>query len=331
VNRRIVVAASVLLAWIATPGVFAVRAQQPAFRARTDVVSVNVSVMKGREPVTGLTTDDFTVTDNGMRQTLDAVSLEHVPIDMTILLTGQSANRTAEQGRSLVSADSTRTLLRPEDRLRIVWTNDDISGGLVGADYTVQTDPRQKEIAAGIAMPQGFATGGREGKSGLGIALADGLFYALAWPVPPDRRHLVVAFTDGWDTASTLTIDTLPKLAAHSDAVLHAVFWASAEDGGGTGGGVNINIGLPLPSLQVAEWKWSTRMIEAAVERTGGTIQRTRQVAEALAWIIADFRSSYVLRYSPRGVPPAGWHELQVKVTRTGSFTIRARKGYEGG
>jgi hypothetical protein len=58
-------------------------------------------------------------------------------------------------------------------------------------------------------------------------------------------------------------------------------------------------------------------------------LHRTNKAAEALAEIIADFRSSYILRYSPRGVETAGWHELGVKVTRPGSFKIRARKGYE--
>jgi hypothetical protein len=55
------------------------------------------------------------------------------------------------------------------------------------------------------------------------------------------------------------------------------------------------------------------------------------RAAEALADIIADFRSSYVLHYSPKGVALPGWHELGVKVTQSGSFKIRARKGYEGG
>ena len=44
---------------------------------------------------------------------------------------------------------------------------------------------------------------------------------------------------------------------------------------------------------------------------------------------IEDFPSAYVLRYTPRGVDTPGWHDLAVSVTRPGSFSIRARKGYE--
>jgi hypothetical protein len=54
-------------------------------------------------------------------------------------------------------------------------------------------------------------------------------------------------------------------------------------------------------------------------------------LTDALASTIRDFRTSYVLQYTPRGVPLQGWHELLVEVKPPGSFTIRARKGYEGG
>jgi hypothetical protein len=192
----------------------------------------------------------------------------------------------------------------------------------------VPGDTAARQVA-GIAHPNGFTvlsdqTGKRP--SG-GIALADGLFYALAWPVDPDRRHLVLAFTDGMDTASTIEMQMLPKLAAHSDAVLHAVFWATPSDGHGSAGGVWVS----RPDAILPAWEESYRLVDAAVQRTGGTIQFAKQAPNALAEIIADFRSSYVLHYTPRGVTPTSWHELGVKITRPGSFKVRARKGYEGG
>ena len=78
------------------------RAQQPTFRAFADVVSVDVSVKTGRVPVAGLTTADFEVRDNGVAQQLDAVSIEAVPIDVTLAvdLSGSVvAQREGLQGR----------------------------------------------------------------------------------------------------------------------------------------------------------------------------------------------------------------------------------------
>lgn len=177
------------------------------------------------------------------------------------------------------------------------------------------------------AADAGFSIG--DGKSGQGVDLADGLFYAMAWPVDADRRHLIVAFTDGWDTASTVEMHSLPTFAARSDAVLHAVFWRTPGEDDRNAGGWNIVTSNRAPLDQ--RWRASFNTMDAVVETTGGLLHRARNASEALAEIVADFRSSYILRYSPRGVALAGWHDLKVKLTRPGSFSIRARKGYEGG
>jgi hypothetical protein len=42
---------------------------------------------------------------------------------------------------------------------------------------------------------------------------------------------------------------------------------------------------------------------------------------------VADFRTSYVLRFMPTGVSKDGWHELTVRV-KSGTYEVRARKGY---
>jgi hypothetical protein len=302
-----------------------VPAQQATFRARTDVVVVPVSVMKGREPVTGLTAADFAITDNGVRQTVDSVVSDQVAIDVTLVVTGRSFDRGAEHENSLVSAERTRKLLNPADRLRMVWVTDEVAGGFVGAGFSIATDTSTQALRDGRASPTGLTREQTDRRSGFGIALADGLFYALAWPVEPDRRHLVVVFTDGWDTTSTLNMDTLEKLAAHSDAVLHAVFWAAPGEDTRNAGGLNVVAG----PIDVGRWRRSFDTLIDSVHQSGGTIHRTGNAPDALADILADFRSSYTLRYSPRGVSLGGWHELEVKVTRPGSFKIRARKGYE--
>jgi len=306
-------------------------AQQPAFRARTDVVSVAVSVMKGREPVVGLKAADFEITDNGVRQTVDDVATGHESIDVTLVLTPVQVDRSSGARDNFVSAEGTRRLLQSADRLRVIVVDDAVRGSVVAADYDVLTDSRIDKLRPVRGLFNGFSTVLNPGQTqNWAVSLTDGLFYALAWPIDPDRRHLVVAFTDGWDKDSTLEVQTLPNLAARSDAVLHVVSWATPGDG------PSATLAMPPSSARVAdrelrEWEASFRPVDEAVRRTGGTLLRTTRAAEALAEIIADFRSSYILRYSPKGVALPGWHELGVKLTQSGSFKIRARKGYEGG
>jgi VWFA-related protein len=303
--------------------------QDAQFRARTDVVLVPVSVMKGRDPVPDLTVADFELTDNGVPQNVDAASLQNVGIDVTLVLTEFPPDRDREFRGAIVSADGTRRLLHATDQLRMVVVDGTITGRLVDADYTLAADPAVKAIQSGVGIPGGFKVGldpERSG-SGSGVSLVDGLFYALAWPVSADRRHVVISFTDGHDTASALEVDTLSRIAGRSDAVLHAVLWATPQEGG-TSGGVWMSGQTPSSRRM---WEQSYRALDHSVQRTGGTLQRTRNADEALAEILSDFRSSYVLRYTPRQLPAPGWHEIKVGVKRPGGLSVRARKGYEAG
>src|SRR5262245_62425864 len=58
--------------------------QQPIFRTGVDVVRVDVSVMNGLTPVAGLKAENFVVTDNGVPQTMDSVSLDTVPLNLML-------------------------------------------------------------------------------------------------------------------------------------------------------------------------------------------------------------------------------------------------------
>ena len=77
-------------------------------------------------------------------------------------------------------------------------------------------------------------------------------------------------------------------------------------------------------------WRAAYGAMDDAVRATGGSLHHVRTGADAFQRILDEFRSSYVLQYTPRGVDRPGWHEIDVKVTRSGSFGIRARRGYEG-
>jgi hypothetical protein len=198
-----------------------------------------------------------------------------------------------------------------------VRANDRIQGRLVEADYVVPGHPPNPPTIPGIAV-------------------TDGLFYALAGPVDPDRRHLVVAFTNGQDSYSVIESDRLPALVDRSDAVLHAVLWSRPSAGMQPSGraimfGHSEGSSAPsgLTEFPDPGWERTFRTLMNAVARSGGTLRQASADASAFQAVLDDFRTSYVLSYSPRGVAATGWHELTVKVTRRGSFTVRARKGYE--
>jgi hypothetical protein len=264
-------------------------------------VSVNVSVKQGRRPVENLTAGDFALTDNGVAQTVDALAMERVPIDLTLVMMRYEAPVSGDNhdayARALTSASNVRRSLLPDDRLRAVLVDHEIRGGLVGNQESLWL--REMEI-----------------QRDLGVSVIDGLFYAMAWPVEPDRRHLVVAFTEGSDRHSVLERETIPRLVAHSDSVLHVVLRNPARARAGS-------IAVDLETTRA--------MVSEAARRTGGTVRTATDLSQDFEAILEDFRTSYVLRYAPRGVPAPGWHEIRVRVTRPGRFEVRARKGYEVG
>ena len=53
---------------------------------------------------------------------------------------------------------------------------------------------------------------------------------------------------------------------------------------------------------------------------------------DAFIRALEEFRSGYVLRYSPTPAPDMGWHQIRVSVTRPGNkYVVRTRSGYRAG
>jgi hypothetical protein len=47
--------------------------------------------------------------------------------------------------------------------------------------------------------------------------------------------------------------------------------------------------------------------------------------------VLDEFRRSYVLRYSPTGVKPEGWHRVKVTVPAQPRYEIKFRSDYFAG
>jgi hypothetical protein len=295
----IVTGALVLAAGLARPA-----AQLPVFRSTTETVTVNVSVKRGNSIVANLTASDFRLTDNGVVQTVEAVSIESVPIDVTLFLdtSGSTAGKLDEMQRDVQAIVK---LLRPGDRFRLLTIGDSVQ----------QPVPW---VEAGTTVTASFGAVG-------GISLIhDALMVGLMHRPDPGRRHLVVGMTDREDCGSVIPATLLLELAGRSDALLHLV------DYSGGGGQANYRIRSCTPRARPE----GVRLIEEAAARTGGELRkqarwfRASSIARAFKTIFDDFRQSYVLRYSPSGVSGRGWHPIVVQVPKVRSATIRARQGY---
>jgi len=276
--------------------------QAPVFRASVDIVAVDAVVMRGRTPVTGLGPADFLVTDNGVPQNVDSVSQGTMPLDITIVLDFSNSIRD-DFADFVQSASGMQQLLRPEDRWR--WV-----GIFMEARELLPMRPATDPLPP-IRRPDAVPA----------TALADTLFLALVRPGEPARRHLVIVFTDGDDSWSILDSKRLPTIADRADAVLYAVMTGTppapqqAERG--------------FAEQRARRWRDSQNALFDAVRASQGSVQRLSNRAQAFARIIEEFRSAYVLRYTPVGVDTPGWHTLSVTAAEPRGLTLRARRGYE--
>jgi hypothetical protein len=282
-------------------------ARQTTFRTTTAVVSVSVSVKRGNNVVANLKAADFTLTDNGVPQTVEAVSIESVPIDVTLFLdtSGSTAGKLDEMQHDV---QTVLHLLRPGDRFRLLTIGDTVNEAVPW-------------VPAGTTAPVSIQAVG-------GISLIhDALMFGLLHRPEPGRRHLVVGMTDRRDCGSVVPASLLLDVAGRSDAVMHLV------DYSGSGGDSHYRVRGCSPQAAPDGEPTITR----AAERTGGQLHeqsrffRASSIARAFKAIFDDFRQSYVLRYSPSGVKNAGWHAIVVIVPAAKDATIHARQGYYGG
>ena len=144
----------------------------------------------------------------------------------------------------------------------------------------------------------------RIGASGR-TSVMDGVYVALTATLAQPGRSLVVVCTDGTDITSWLEPRDVIESAKRSNSVIYAVTSADAR---------------------------RTSSLEDIAGVTGGDMLRFKSRDElrgAFQTILQQFRSRYILAYTPAGVPPGGVHRLDVRVKRRG-LTVKARPGYVG-
>jgi hypothetical protein len=304
----------VLAAACATPS--AAQEREPLFRSKVDIVVVPVAVMRGRTAVTGIAERDFVLTDNGVKQTV-TLQQTTVAIDLTIVLCGFQPGRSSEFILGLLDARSIVSGLRADDRMRIIEC---------GASVREAVPMSRLGSVQPLGRPDGsvapdLPTPYRGVSVTVNNSLVDALFMAIAWPSEVFRRHLVVVFSDGFDPwTSTLDPAVLPRLAARSDAVIHAVMSTSPST-------LSSAERARLSRANLDRWSLSYGALGDAVTLTGGEVRFSTGHLDELRDVLELFRSSYLLGYEPTAVGRGGWHEIAVEVLRERVHVI-ARRGY---
>ncbi len=189
------------------PPATVVSAHEPVFAARTRTVRVPVSVLdNGGQPVMGLHGEDFKVSEDGKRQRVTLFSGERRPLRIALALdvslSMESKIRQVEEAlRHFID------LLEPADEILVITFSDRVR---VVQDFTSDRDLLAKVLDR--LEPDG------------GTALYDAAYLAIQRVAKvPAESKAVVLVTDGVDTVSTTTFNSLRELARRTEVPVFSI------------------------------------------------------------------------------------------------------------
>ena len=271
------------LAFVVFSGVTA--AAQATFTSRIEAVRVDVLVTDGGQPLQGLTPADFEVLDNGVRQTVDLASFESIPLNVVLALDMSASLQGLRLGHLQSAGRTVLDQLKTGDR-----------AAFVAFSHVVKP-------ASALTEDFGPIRAALDEAQGAGMtSLIDASHAGMVIGESDVGRSLLILFSDGIDTSSWLSAESVLETARRGDVVVYSV-----------------DIGERLTNF--------TRELTEATGGRGIAIESTKDLSSTFTRILEEFRMRYLISYSPQGVSASGWHRLEVRVKRRG-VTVKARPGY---
>src|SRR5437762_12686852 len=287
--------AAIVLALICAAALGA-SAQQPVFRAGTQVVSIFVTVQDAqRRLIPDLMQDEFQILDNEKPQPIVYFDNSVHPINVVVML-DTSGSMTLTIDLLKQAAEQFIIRLLPDDKARIGAFNDKIQ---INAKWSNNRDQLATDI--------------KDLDFGNGTRLWDAVGTALDELKAIEGRRVVLVFTDGDDTESkSMNLGRVIERARVDEVMIYAIGLESRYFNGQT---------------QVRS-KPDAGLRKIADETGGGYFELTRasELASTFTKVAQELHSQYVIGFAPT-VLDNKVHKLAVKMKQPG-MTAQARRSY---
>jgi Ca-activated chloride channel family protein len=275
---------------------------QEVFRVEVKLVRVIATVKDSAGgTVGGLSKEDFTVFDNGVKQEI-AVFDRHTAQPLSIALLIDTSGSTAKELKFEV--DSVVRFLRAVFR----GGNPDDAVGLYSFNWQVvrHIEYSRREDVFDRAL--------RKLKGEAGTSLYDAIFLASEDIRERKGRHVIVVVTDGGDTVSSKTYHEALRAVHDADGVLYSILvMPITSEAGRNIGGENALTGL--------------------AQSTGGKVfaPGINGLDMVFDEILKDLRTQYLLGFYPKNVPltKEPFHKLTIKTAKP-NLRVISRTGYYG-
>jgi Ca-activated chloride channel family protein len=298
-----IVAALFVPALPALPALVVLRGSQqvPVFRAGVDLVNVGVTVTdkKGRL-VAGLTADDFELYEDGRKQ----------PIRYFAAGDGRSrAGPARHLGMLLDVSESMGEDVRFTRTAAIKFLN------TLTAAVDVTIVDFDSEVRVARYSQQEFARlveRIRQQKTTGMTALYDAIGVYLDGAAGQDGRKVMLLYTDGGDTMSSLRFPELLDLLKASDVTVYAIG--------------------ELEHQSSSARERARSILQRIAETTGGQAFFPSSVKELdlmYEKVVSEIRAQYTIGYvSTNDRTDGAWRKVDVRLTAGKDLRLRARKGY---
>lgn len=324
--------------------------QQPGFevKSRLVLVPVNVTDSKGRN-VEGLAAEDFMILDNNRSHpaTVDSTITAGSPIALSVAVQSSGISSAA-----LAHIRKIGAMIPP------LLTGDRGCASLV--DFAAHIRWRQECTASADALSRAFAsvvTG--EPRTGRLLDAVDEAVERLS--KRNNMRRVLFLISEARDRGSSAGLGEVLMNAQVAGVTIYAATYSAfqtamiakpsdnepppipqpppwvprgvpGEPPGRERGGVPPveQRGDILGGLGELKQAGKVNAAKALANGTGGVVYsfaRQKGLEDAIEKLGAELHTQYVLAFTPRSLEP-GYHRLDVRLTRAGSYRIRSRPGY---
>jgi len=274
------------------------------------MVALNVTVVDSHQrDITGLTSGDFAVYDDGVPQQLDFFGSGDVPIDLAVVIDTSSSMR---QRLPVVQKAAIRfvRVLRPIDRGEVI----------AFADGMQFLQPLTHDVGLLEHAIAGTKAGGYTSLfSTLYVVLKE---LARAGRGNSEvRRPAIVVLTDGADTASPVTYDDVVELIRRTGVAVYAISIASSNPAG-----------RPRADSKDRTLNPIDEDLKRLARESGGQAffpLRLDELDQVYERVAKELSTQYSMAYVPKRPPHGGgFHKLLVQVISRGDAFPRTRLGY---
>ena len=291
------------LVLVAVIGIAAGASPRAQFHGGVDLVSLTVTVTDPQKQlVRDLKAADFSVLEDGVRQTVSFFGAADVPLDLAVMIDCSASMDEKLPDVQRAAVGLVRSL-RASDRAELISFRD-----TMGVRQAMTTD--RESVVRAIETLR--ADGNTSLYTALYVTLRD-----LTRDTPSEvRRKAIVLLSDGEDTHSVISFDDVLDLARRSGVSIYTIGLTSTMD-------------RILNRRGVAEGGFAMRTLAESTGARAFFPTGLQDVHGVYGAIAAELGAQYSIGYLPRNaVGDGAWRRVAVQVMARPNSSARSRPGY---